>query len=212
MNDFVPQGSEAWFAERLGKVTASRMSDVVSRVKTGYGASRANYMAELIVERLTGQRAPAYENDAMRWGSEQEGPARAAYAFLNDVTVEQVGFVPHPLIADCGCSPDGYVGDHGLIEIKAPNTATHIETLLMETIADKYVKQMQFQMTCTGRRWCDFISFDPRLPMSMQIWIKRVERDMPLIIELEGEVRNFLAELEGKVSELQQRYGVEKTA
>ena len=135
MNDFAPQGSPEWFAERLGKVTASRIADVAARTKTGYGASRANYMAELIIERLTGQKAPAYENDAMRWGSEQEALARLTYAFLNDVEVELAGFVSHPLIADCGCSPDGYVGALGLVEIKAPNTATHIDTLLTDAVA-----------------------------------------------------------------------------
>ena len=206
MNDFAPQGSPEWFAERLGKVTASRIADVAARTKTGYGASRANYMAELIIERLTGQKAPAYENDAMRWGSEQEALARLTYAFLNDVEVELAGFVSHPLIADCGCSPDGYVGALGLVEIKAPNTATHIDTLLTDAIADKYVKQMQFQMACTGRAFCDFISFDPRLPPSMQLWAKRIDRDDTLISELEGEVRMFLAELERKVDELRRRY------
>ena len=209
MNDFAPQGSPEWFAERLGKVTASRIADVVAKTRTGYGATRANYMAELITERLTGQTAPAYENDAMRWGSEQEGPARSTYAFLNDVTVEAAGFVPHPLIADCGCSPDGYVGALGLIEIKAPNTATHIETLLTDAVADKYVKQTQWQMACTGRDWCDFMSFDPRLPPSMSTWVKRIHRDDAVIGELEAAVRLFLDELEGKVSELRQRYGVE---
>ena len=209
MNDFAPQGSPEWFAERLGKVTASRIADVVARTKTGYGASRANYMAELLTERLTGQTAPAYENDAMRWGSEQESPARSTYAFLNDVTVELAGFVPHPLIADCGCSPDGYVGALGLIEIKAPNTATHIDTLLSDAIADKYVKQMQFQMACTGRHWCDFVSFDPRLPPAMQLWVKRVERDPKMMSELEDEARAFLAELEDKLKALDARYPLE---
>jgi hypothetical protein len=204
-----PQGSPEWFAERLGKVTASRIADVVARTKTGYGASRANYMAELITERLTRQTAPAYENDAMRWGSEQEGPARSTYAFLNDVTVEPAGFVPHPLIADCGCSPDGYVGSLGLVEIKAPNTATHIDTLLSDAIADKYVKQMQFQMACTGRHWCDFMSFDPRLPPSMQVWVKRVERDPKMISDLETEACAFLAELEDKLKALDARYPLE---
>ena len=206
------QGTDAWFAARLGKVTASRVSDVVARVKTGYGASRANYMAQLIVERLTGLPMESYENDAMRWGKQQEGPACLAYEFLNNATVEPAGFVPHPLIANAGASPDGYLGDHGLVEIKAPNTATHIETLLTEKVDSKYFLQMQFQMACTGRDFCDFVSFDPRLPPSMQLWCERVERNAMLIDELEAEVRLFLAELEARVEALKRRYELEAAA
>lgn len=207
-----PQGSREWLLDRSGKVTASRIADVVARTKTGYGASRANYMAELIVERLTGQPVEGYQNEAMRWGLEQEPAARFAYEFLFDATVEQVGFVPHPFIAAAGCSPDGLVGNLGLVEIKAPNTATHIDTLLTETIPDKYVKQMQFQMACTGRHWCDFVSYDPRVPPSMQFWVKRVERDPLLMGELEGETGIFLAELSKKVSALRERYELMEAA
>jgi putative phage-type endonuclease len=200
------QGSEAWFAARLGKVTASRIADVAARTKTGYGASRASYMAELIVERLTRQTAPSYENDAMRWGTEQEPAARMAYSFMQDASVEEAGFVPHPLIADTGASPDGLIGNLGLLELKCPTTATHIETLLSQKIPGKYISQMQWQMACTGRHWADFVSYDPRLPASMQLWVRRVDRDASLIGELEDEVRAFLKELEGKVYELRKRY------
>ena len=212
MTYFAPQGSPEWFQERLGKVTASRVADLCARTKTGYGASRANYMAELIVERLTGQPAPSYENDAMRWGKEQEPAARLAYGFMQDVEVEAAGFVSHPFIAEAGASPDGYVGDHGLVEIKSPNTSTHIDTLLNQTIANKYFMQMQFQMACTGRRWADFVSFDPRMPSSMQLWVERVERSQEVIDQLEAEVRLFLKELEGKVDELRKRYELEEAA
>jgi putative phage-type endonuclease len=208
----VEQRSPEWFAIRRGAVTASRIADVTARTKTGHGASRANYMAELIVERLTGQTAPSYENDAMRWGSEQEAPARLTYQFMFDVQVEPIGFAPHPSIANAGASPDGAVGDRGLVEIKAPNTATHLDTLLTGVIADKYFKQMQFQMACTGRHFCDFVSFDPRLPPSMQLWVKRVDRDETLIGDLEREVREFLAELDHKVDELKRLYDNWQTA
>jgi predicted phage-related endonuclease len=205
VND-APQGSEGWRLARLGKVTASRIADLAARTKTGYGASRANYMAELIVERLTGVPVDGYQNEAMRWGLEQEPAARLAYEFIYDQTIEQVGFVPHPLISDCGCSPDGLVGNLGLIEIKAPNTATHIDTLLTEQIPDKYLKQMQLQMACTGRHWSDFVSYDPRMPPSMQLWVQRIERDPRLISDLESEIRQFIRELEQRINRLSQRY------
>jgi putative phage-type endonuclease len=207
MSAFAPQGSAEWLAERIGKVTASRMADLMARTKTGYGASRANYMAELVAERLTGNAAERFQNDAMRWGNEQEASARDLYAFMRDAAVDPAGFVPHPLIADTGASPDGYVGEHGLVEIKCPNTATHIDTLLSESVADKYVKQMHWQMICTGRKWCDFVSFDPRMPASMQLFVRRVSLSDELAAEMEDEVRKFLDELDEKVSALQSRYG-----
>jgi putative phage-type endonuclease len=200
------QGSPEWFAARLGKVTASRMADLMARTKTGWGASRANYMAELLVERLTGQPADGYESPAMRWGTEQEPFARAAYEFRTDADVALAGFVDHPGIAASGASPDGLVGEDGLLEIKCPNTATHIETLLSGSIPQKYFDQMQWQMACTGRAWCDFASFDPRLPESMRLWVQRVQRDAARIAELEAAVRDFLAELDAKEAALRARY------
>lgn len=203
----VPQGSDAWRLARCGKITASRIADLTAQTKSGYGASRANYMAELVIERLTGQPVERYQNEAMRWGTQQEPRARLTYELVFNAPVEEVGFVPHPSIRDCGASPDGYVGDRGLLEIKAPGTAAHLEMLLGEVIADGYVKQMQFQMACTGRDWCDFLSYDPRMPARMQIWIKRVRRDQPYIAELEREVAKFIKELDGKVAQLTRRYG-----
>lgn len=198
------QGSEEWLAARVGKVTASRMADLMARTKTGYGASRANYMAELLCERLTGQPAERFTNAAMQWGTETEPQARAAYAFLTDAVVVETGFVPHPSIADFGASPDGLVGDDGLVEIKCPSSATHIETLLIGAVPEKYVLQMRAQMACTGRKWCDFASFDPRLPPEMQLWTKRVHAEG--IAELEAEVTAFLAELSAKETALRAQY------
>lgn len=200
------QGSPEWFAARLGKVTASRVADAIAKTKSGWGASRANYMAELIAERLTGVAAPSYTNAAMEWGVEKEPDARIAYAFYTDATVEQVGFIEHPNIAMSGASPDGLVGHDGLIEIKCPNTATHIDTLLGDPIPAKYHTQMQWQMNCAGRKWCEWISYDPRLPESMRLFIQRVPRDSKRIVELEGMVREFLAELDDKVAQLRTRY------
>jgi putative phage-type endonuclease len=200
------QGSPEWYAARRGKVTASRIADVIARTKTGWGASRANYMAELLVERLTGQSEPGYTSAAMQWGTEQEPNARAAYEFYVDCDVEAAAFVPHPAIAAAGASPDGLVGIGGLVEIKCPNTATHIDTLLDDGIPAKYADQMQWQMACTGRAWCDFVSFDPRMPEPMRLFVRRVERDAARIGFLEGAVVEFLAELDAKEAALRARY------
>lgn len=196
------QRSEAWFKDRLGKVTASKVADVVAKTKTGYSASRENYLAQLVVERLTGQRAESYSNSAMQWGTDQEPFARAVYELTKGDIVEECGFVDHPVIPNTGASPDGLVGGDGLIEIKCPNTATHIETLLGGEIAGKYLHQMQWQMACTGRQWCDFVSFDPRMPEHLQLFIKRIERNNEHIAMLEGEINKFLAELDDRVARL----------
>lgn len=208
----IVQGSPEWFALRVGRVTASRVADVIARTKTGYGASRANYMAELIAERLTGVTAPSFTNAAMQWGTDTEPYARQAYAEHRGVEVFECGFVSHPEIAMTGASPDGLVGEDGLVEIKCPNTATHLDSLLGEDIASKYLTQMQWQMACTGRAWCDFVSFDPRMPEPMRLHVRRVERDLSAIVGLESEVAGFLAELDAKVSELRRRYVKEARA
>lgn len=200
------QGSPEWHQVRLGKVTASRVADVVAKTKSGYGASRANYMAQLIAERLTGSPTEGFTNAAMQWGTEKEPDARAAYEFLTDADVTQVSFVDHPNISMTGASPDGLVLEHGLVEIKCPNTATHIETLLTGAVPTKYATQMFWQMACTGRQWCDFVSYDPRLPASMSLFVKRLVRDEERIKELESEVGAFLNELDNKVSELRRLY------
>jgi putative phage-type endonuclease len=207
----IVQGSDAWKQIRLGKATASRVADIVARTKSGYGASRANYMAQLIAERLTGQVGESYVNAAMQHGTDTEPEARRAYEFYQGVAVEEVAFVPHPTIADAGCSPDGLVGDDGLLEIKCPQTATHLETLLGQNIPSKYIGQVQFQMACTGRKWCDWVSYDPRMPESMRMFVMRIERDDRLIAELETEVAAFLQELAAKLAQLESLYG-EKAA
>ena len=206
------QGSPEWHALRIGKVTASRVSDVVAKTKTGWGASRANYMAELIAERLTGEPAEKFSNAAMAWGTEKEPDARAAYEFFRDAQVSEIAFVDHPVIGMTGASPDGLVGDHGLVEIKCPNTATHLDTLLTQAIPSKYVTQMLWQMACTGRQWCDFVSYDPRLPETMSLFVKRVDRDDKLIASLEKDVAEFLAELDLKLAQLDTLYGVKEAA
>lgn len=206
------QGSGEWKRLRLGKVTASKVADVIAKTKTGYSASRANYMAQLIAERLTDTPAETYTNAAMQHGTDTEPEARAAYEFYQGVTVEEVAFVAHPQIDQAGCSPDGLVGSDGLVEIKCPNTATHLETLLGQNIPGKYEAQMQFQMACTGRAWCDFVSYDPRMPENMRVFVKRLNRDDRRIKEIEGEIASFLLEMAVKLSELNSIYGEQEAA
>lgn len=200
------QRSQEWFAARLGKVTASRIGDLMAKTKSGYAASRANYMAELLVERLTGEPREGFQSAAMAWGTDTEPMARSAYTFHTDASVEQVGFVDHPTVPQSGASPDGLVDERGMVEIKCPNTATHIDTLLGASIQRKYLLQMQWQMACTGRVWCDFVSFDPRLPEEMRLHVTRVERDDDLVAEIESAVRDFLAQLEDRVTTLRSKY------
>jgi putative phage-type endonuclease len=205
MDDLI-QGSDAWLKIRCGKVTASRVADVIAKTKTGVSASRAKYAGELIVERLTGMPAERFTNGAMAWGTEKEPEARSTYEYYFGATVEEIGFVPHRDIADTGASPDGLVGSDGLIEIKCPESHTHIETLIGKTVPAKYVTQMQWQLCCTGRNWCDFVSYDPRLPESMRFFCTRVFRDDAMIADLEKEVIAFLNEIRAKIQQLQNIY------
>lgn len=208
----IEQYSPEWFAARLGKVTASRVADVIAKTKTGPSASRARYMGELLSERLTGVAYEGYTNAAMQWGKDHEADARSTYEFMTDCVVEQVGFVEHPTISMSGASPDGYVGTDGLVEFKCPNTSTHVETLLGGSIDGAYITQMQWQMACSGRKWCDWVSFDPRLPPAMRLHVQRVHSDGPKIIELERAVAEFLAELDGKIAALRKQYEAKEAA
>ena len=198
----VNQRSADWYEIRVGKVTASRIKDVMAKTKTGYGASRKNYMADIICERLTGIKTEGYTNAAMQHGIDTEAEARQAYEIETFQAVIECGFYIAPDIADSGASPDGLISDDGLIEIKCPSTATHIDTLLSGTIDDGYIKQMQWQMYCTGRKWCDFVSYDNRLPENLRLFIKRVERDDKLIEEIKTEVVKFLAEVDDTLKRL----------
>ena len=197
------QGSQEWLAERLGKITASRIADLMSTTKSGYSTSRANYIAQLVCERLTGKVQESFTNGAMQWGTETEPLARATYEVTGNVMVDQVGFIQHPDIEMAGCSPDGLVGYVGMIEIKCPNTATHIDTLLSKKPPSKYILQMQFQMACTGRQWCDFVSFDPRLPEHLSMFVSRVHRDEEKIKTITEEVEKGLLEVAKIITDLQ---------
>ena len=198
------QRTEEWFAARLGKVTASRVADVLAKIKTGESASRKNYKMELVVQRLTNKVGESFTNAAMEWGTEQEPFARMAYEAHTGTFVKEEGFVDHPTIEGFGCSPDGIVGE-GLIEIKAPNTANHIETVLENKAPSKYIPQMQCQMACTGAKFCDFVSFDPRVPEDLQLFVVRVERDQEYIDSMEVEVKQFLSEVLDLFNQLKAR-------
>lgn len=203
------QHSDEWVQARLGKVTASRISDLMATTRNGWGASRKNYAAELVVERLTREPAPKYRSPAMLYGTECEPEARFAYAFRQNVNVVEVGFCPHPVIKMSGASPDGLIGDNGLVEFKCPNTASHLETLLRpDVIDDAYMKQIQFQLACTGRQWCDFVSYDKRLPEAMRLSITNITRDDKLIANIEAAVLGFLDEIDGMIAALRDKYPV----
>jgi len=198
----VIQGSESWFDVRRGLVTASRIPDVISKTKTGWGSGRKNYMAQLIAETLTDKTAESYTNAAMQHGIDTEPKARTAYEFHTDSKVEEIGFVKHPILKS-GASPDGLVNG-GLIEIKCPNTATHIDYLLADKIPPKYEPQMLWQLECTSREWCDFVSYDPRMPEEMSLFIKRFERDDKRLDEMREMVAEFIEEMETKIQSLKE--------
>jgi putative phage-type endonuclease len=198
----IEQGTPEWFAQRLGKVTASRIADIMAKTKTGVSASRGNYLAQLVAERLTGQSADTFKSGAMQHGTETEPQARMVYEAETGQIVTEVAMINHPTIEMSGASPDGLVGTDGLVEIKCPNTSTHIASLMADKAPSGYIPQMQWQMACTGRAWCDFVSFDPRMPDDMQLFIKRVPRDEALIAEYEDEVIKFLAEVQETVDKL----------
>lgn len=200
------QGSAEWLAARAGMITASRIADLMAKTKTGESASRGNYRAQLVAERLTGKPQDSFSNAAMQWGTEQEPMARSAYEILRGEMIEQVGFVPHPEIDKSGASPDGLIGNDGLIEIKCPNTATHIEYAVSGKPPTKYLLQMLWQMECTGREWCDFVSYDPRMPADMQLFIVRVNRDDKRIKEICDEVMKLNAEIEEQINKLKKAF------
>lgn len=183
------------------------MTKITAKLRNGApGASRDALLGTVIAGRLSGALPEGFSSDAMAWGNATEPLARAAYQLDRLIRVEQVGCILHPTIDNTLASPDGLVGDNGCLEIKCPMTHNHLETLLSGTVPSKYMQQMQWQMACTGMIWCDFVSFDPRLPERMQLWVKRVYRDESVIAMLEKEVNAFLLEVEKRLYALNQRY------
>ena len=193
------QRTEEWYQARLGKVTASKVAAVLAKKDS---ATRSDYLTDLVLERLTGKQQEFYTNEAMQWGTDTEPQARMAYEAETGNLVDELGFIDHPTIANFGCSPDGVVGEDGLIEIKCPNSKTHLSTLLSGKAPSKYIPQMQTQMAVMNRQWCDFVSFDPRLPEDLQLFVIRVNRDDEYIAKLEEEVSIFLEEVDETVTKL----------
>lgn len=197
------QESADWMAERAGKFTASRASDLMARTKSGPAASRGALLTLLAVERLTGQCVPTYSNSAMQRGVELEAEARDAYAFARLAVVEECGFIACADLPNCGASPDGLIGDDGLLEIKCPaNMAKHLDALRTGDHAKEYRWQLQHQLMVTGRRWVDAVSYDPRFPEHLQLAITRVFRDEAAIKELRAAIATADAEIEAIVAEL----------
>ena len=206
----IEQRTEEWFQQRLGKVTASRISDVIAKTKTGVSTSRQNYLVQLVSERLTGKKGDSFVNQAMLDGIERESAARAIYMLNRDVSVTEVGFFDHPVIKNSGASPDGAVNAEeegkyaGLIEIKCPIETTHTNTLMSKSVPSKYIPQMQWQLACTGAKWVDFVSYNPNFPEELQLFVARVDRDDTYIGELEAEVIKFLDEVEQTIIKLKE--------
>ena len=196
----IEQGSDAWHQLRLGKVTASRVADILAKTKTGASASRQNYLIELALQRVTGNIEPTYSNEAMLRGTQEEPLARIAYEVKTNTFVDQVAFVDHPTIKWFGCSPDGTIDTNGLVEIKNPNSSTHWATIKADEIPSKYYIQMMAQLSCTGREWNDYVSFDSRMPERSQLYIKRLYRDDKYIAMMEKEIEQFLIEVEQEVN------------
>jgi putative phage-type endonuclease len=204
------QRTQEWFDARLGKVTASRVADVIAKTKTGVSTSRQNYLVQLVSERLTGKKGDSFVNQAMLDGIERESAARELYMRTRGVSVTEVGFFDHPVIKNSGASPDGAVNAEeegkyaGLIEIKCPIETTHTNTLMSKSVPSKYIPQMQWQLACTGAKWVDFVSYNPNFPEELQLFVARVDRDDTYIEELEAEVIKFLDEVEQTIIKLKE--------
>jgi putative phage-type endonuclease len=203
--------NEAWLAQRIAKVTASRISDVIAKTKTGVSTSKQNYLIQIVTERLTGKKADSgFVSQAMLDGIERESAARELYMRTRGVSVTEVGFFDHPIIKNSGASPDGAVNAEeegkyaGLIEIKCPIETTHTNTIMSKSVPSKYIPQMQWQLACTGAKWVDFVSYNPNFPEELQLFVARVDRDDTYIAELEAEVIKFLDEVEQTIIKLKE--------
>jgi len=201
------QGTDEWRQARCGSIGASDAPRVVRKIKSGgYSADRESLLAEKLIERLTDRPVEGFKTAAMMQGTEREPLARLTYSLIKGVEVEEVGIVLHPSIKGTHASPDGFVGENGLVEIKSPMPAAHLDTLLGEQISSDHISQMQWQLCCSGRQWCDFVSYNPDFPPRMQMWIRRVHRDAALIRELEREIATFIKEIDQRVDRLSRRY------
>ena len=200
----IAQGSPEWLKQRRGNASASRIKDVLAKTKTGYSASRDNYMTELVLERF-GIFSEPYTSKAMEWGNEQEPFARATHEIKQNIIVQECGYILHPAIEKSGASPDGLIDDDGVLEIKCPDTKTHFEYLLAEKVPAAYIPQMAWQILCTGRHWADFVSYDPRAPIGLDYFYIRYTPDKEYLDMLENEVADFLIEVDKKFNQLNEK-------
>lgn len=200
------QRTDEWYVARAGRVTASPVLKVYKKTKSGYSTQREDYKYQLIAERLVGTTISQFKSAAMQRGVEKEAEARDRYMRRTNHPVVEVGFIPHPTIDMAGASPDGLIGDDGIVEIKCPDTKQAVEVLLTDYLKDEYEAQIQWQLACTGRKWADYAVFDDRLPPSMQLYVRRIERDDKLIAEVEEEVRKFLSEIDADMAALAKKY------
>lgn len=201
--DEIVQGTAEWHQLRLGKISASRINDMLAKTKSGWSATRENYKYDLAVERLTGQKTESFSSPAMQWGTENEPLARGAYTVAKNVFVTEIAWVNHFSVKNSGCSPDGLVDDgKGLVEIKCPMTKTHIKWMIDGVPPKEHINQMMWQMAVTGRHYCDFVSFDPRLPDDLQLFVVRLNRDDEYIEMLTDEVAKFEEEVTMLVTKL----------
>ena len=196
------QGTDEWKMARLGHVSASNLDAVMAKVKTGESKTRLDYKIRVATEQITNAIQDSYSNQYMEWGIEQEPFARMAYEACTESFVEKTGFWKHPDIKWFGCSPDGLVGDDGLIEIKCPKSTTHVKYLLDNKLPEDYYWQVHGQMLVTGRKWVDFISFDPRMPEHKQLFIIRVDRDEEIMAQLKVAVIGFLSEVDEMIQKI----------
>lgn len=200
------QGTLEWKMERLGHITASRISDVMAKGRgNAPSLTREKYKWEIITQRLTNELTEGYENEAMKWGIITEPQARMAYEVSRGTFVERVGFIKHPTIKWIGASPDGLIHTDGCLEIKCPNSSTHLQTLKAQTSPSQYYGQMQMQMWVTERKWCDFVSYDPRLPDDLMFYCIRVNRDEDFIAEMNFASNDFLNEVEQEIEILRRK-------
>ena len=200
----IAQGSPEWFKQRQGNASASRIKDVIAKTKSGYAASRDNYMTELVLERF-GIFSESYTSKSMEWGNEQEPFARATHEIKQNIIVQECGYILHPSIEKSGASPDGLIDDDGVLEIKCPDTKTHFEYLLADKVPSAYIPQMAWQILCTGRQWADFVSYDPRAPIGLDYFYIRYTPDKEYLDMLENELTNFLIEVDKKFNQLNEK-------
>ena len=202
----IEQGTHEWKMLRLGKISASRINDILAKGRDGNpSASRENYKYDLAIERLTNVPTESFQSSAMNWGVENESMGRGAYEAAKGVFVSEVPWIPHPTIANAGCSPDGLVDDgKGLVEIKCPLSKTHVEYIMGQVPPKTYYNQIMWQLAVTGREYNDFVSYDPRMPLDLELFIIRVQRDEKYIDMLTDEVIKFDAEVTQTVNKLKE--------